>query len=393
MTKKLGTDQEIQDVDGEVLTGEAEDISEMQNDIDAEMQSIFAEFGGDVLDTEFKISVRRVEKNTGDTELCFKATPTEISGLSDRIIEEYGAGTYEIWIYRNGRRFRKRKLKIAQPLKKPVDKLVQESKQDLAALVSTMMEQQRESMRQMQELLTRQQPAASTTDPVNMMTAMMGAMVQMKEFMQPQQQGDQMGMFIKGIEIAKDIASGGAEKNFHDTVINLAKEFAPPLIKMAAVEQQAKAAMPQPQQPAPNPNPQQLTQQQEQPQMSEAEQQAFIQFKPKVDFLVAKAASGSDPGFMADMILEFVSPDEIRQFIARPDALEYLAHFNPEVKKYAPFFEALRDELQELTKPEPEPDLTPTPKADIQEVESANEASQEIVINETGGGSQSSENP
>ena len=361
MPKLLDNDiADAETIGGETLDGQAENISDMQNDIDAELQDVLAAIDEDPKDVKIQIRVKQIEKNTGKAWHLFNALPSELP-LTDRITEEYGGGTYEIWVYKNNYRHKKSILRIKEKLKKPVDKMIAETKGDIAGLMATMMEQQRQSMEQMQKLILQasqnNQPAASASDPVQMMTAMMGAMVQMKEFIQPQQNGSQIDGLIKGIELAKELAGGNGEKNINDTIVSLAKEFAPPLLSMAAREQQNPRPLPQPakpgQQVAPQNPPPTGTQT-----MTPDEQRAFNEFKSKVDFLVIKASHNTDPGFVADMVLELVHPDQLKPFLTRHDAMDYLAQFNPEVMNYRPWFESLKAELQTNLA---EPELTEDP--------------------------------
>jgi hypothetical protein len=363
VTKQLENDID----DAVVVDGHSENLTDMQDDIDAELQSVFAEFGGDPLDTKLEIKIKKVEPKTGKTAHCFNAVPSELP-LTERIKDEYGPGIYEIWVYKNGYRHKKQELRIASQQKKPLDKVMAENKQDVAVIVSTMMEQQRESMRQLQDMLTRQQTVspAPASDPVGMMSAMMAAMVQMKDFLQPAQSGDNMNMFLKGLELAKDFVGGGAEKNFNDTLVTLAKEFGPPLLNMATKEQKTKidTQLHKPAQPTGSSQPQ-LTGTQP---MTETTDPNAAAFKMQVDMLVSQAGAGKDVGIYADLIADNVPAEQIQAFITRSDMIEYLTQFNPQVPQYREWFENLRGELQEILTvdvPEPDKDITKEGLTDI----------------------------
>lgn len=365
MTKRLENDID----DAVVVDGQSENLTDMQDDIDAELQSVLSEFGGDPHDTKIEIRIKKVEPKTGKTAHCFNAVPSELP-LTERIKDEYGPGIYEVWVYKNGYRHKKTELRIAAQQKKPLDKVMAENKQDVAAIVSSMMEQQRESMRQMQEMIARQQPAiasAPATDPIAMMAGLMNAMQGMKEFIQPQQTGDNMTMFLKGIELAKDITGGGAETNFNDTVIKLGKEFLPSLINIAqtAPPTPGTPSLQRPPQPTPPGQPQLSG---AQPVTETPGQDAT--FKMQIDMLVAQAAAGKDAGIYADLIGDNVPAEQIQAFITRPDMIEYLTQFNPLVSNHRQWFESLRSELQEILTvdtPEPEKDTSEKDLTDIEE--------------------------
>ncbi len=378
MPKALGHDDVIEDAT--VLDGEAEDISAMQDDIDREMQDIFKDVGGDPEDVEFDIRVKKVEKNTGKAAHCFSATPQELP-LTERIKDEYGPGVYQIWVYKNGRRFRKRELRIANTIEKPASKILAENKQDIASLISTMMEQQRQSLQQMQDMLTRQVQPVQAGNQMEQMTIMLGVMNQMKEFLTPQSQGNQMDGLIKGIQLAKDLAGKDGDTNINDVILSVVKDFAPPLLEITKKTREAQQAkMPPPNQP--QPNPQQVTDQTGAPQMSPEQQKITEEFRGHVSMLVNMARADADPGLWAEVVHSRMSPQDLQELIPRSDVMDVLAAYDPGVKEFLPWFTELREHLKSMMQEDGIWPLQPEPVPQASDVMDENLTPQaESIIN------------
>lgn len=334
MTTGRLVDESIEVVDGETIDGVSDDISELQQTLDGEIDAIIAEFGGDDLDNEWKIHVKKVVPNKGTFAHCFSAVPSELPIL-DRIRDEYGPGDYKVMVYNKNRLRKKPTITIAEPRRKPVTDVIRESKQDLAGVIATLAEQQRETMRMMQTAMV--QPQAPAADPMAMMSAMMTAMVQMKEFLAPTQpQGNPVELLVKGVELARDIGGGNGEKNINDTLLGLAKEFGPPLLAMASQEKQSHPQMKPPTgNPPVNPNIQPQAQQ----------QPIDPAFAHQLGMLVQKASTQADPGLYADVICDNADPQQIADIIQRPDLVEYLGSINPGVLQHREWFEKLKKEI------------------------------------------------
>ena len=90
-TKQLGHD-------GEVLEGEFADISDLQDDIDAQMDAIIGEFAGES-GIDSKIKVYKIEK--GKRNWAFDCVPEELPIL-ERVRDIYGPGDYVSRVYVNG---------------------------------------------------------------------------------------------------------------------------------------------------------------------------------------------------------------------------------------------------------------------------------------------------
>lgn len=336
---------EVEDADFVDITGESEDITDMQNDIDSQMDRLFEEFGGDANDAEFKIHVKRAIVGKGEMEVCFCCTPAELP-ITDRIQHQYGPGTYEIWVYKNGKRFRKRTLHIAKPLQgystAPQHVAQPNPSTDMAGLINSMGENNRQVMEQMQAMVNNQpQP-----QPLNVMGIITGAATLLpiiKEILAPPNQTSELNTFMKAMEFAKDMNGSDKETNLFD----LAKSLGGPLMEMTSklADQQKPVISTQPQTNQPvatvqnNPIPQ-------------TQPETGPQFKQQLAMLVAMAHQQKDPALYADMILDNVSPEHIGVFIDRPDTVDYLVSIDPNVAHFRPWFDKLKEELKSaLTEP------------------------------------------
>ena len=113
--RELPNPEGIQDAEYKDIIGDFDDITDLQNDLDSQLDAIFEEFGGDENDTEYKIHVKRVLTERGEYEHCFSCLPSELP-INDKIKNQYGPGRYMIWIYKNAKIYRRRNLIIAKEL-------------------------------------------------------------------------------------------------------------------------------------------------------------------------------------------------------------------------------------------------------------------------------------
>ena len=84
----------------------------------------------------------------------------------------------------------------------------------------------------------------------------------------------------------------------------------------------------------------------------------MFMLKMQLNFLLSHAKADSDVGLYADMIYDNMGPEQIRQFIMRPDLKEFLTAVNPEIAQYWPWFERLKNELVAILTEEETPTHT-----------------------------------
>lgn len=337
MTRKLGYTPSEEDET--IIEGMAEDITDMQDSIDEELDKVFSEFGGSDGEVEFKINVYRMAK--GVRSYCFSVSPSELPIL-DTLRDDYKGGQFQVWVYKNGKIFKRRDVTVEPP----PEKAVSNSGGDIGGIIAALANQQREMLNQMKEIVTRQPSPvpqyAPATNPMEMMGSMMGVMMQMKEFMgggKQEKTVNEMDTFMKALEFAREFNDDGKQKGFADVATKFIEHFGPTFGEV--MKQSASApprAMPYPAQPHQPGQPGQPVQDQ---------QNMNIMLSAQLKMLVSKAAQNADPTLYADFILDNVADATINEYINRPDIVEFLGQYNPGVIQYRDWFEQLRASIQE----------------------------------------------
>jgi len=331
--------------DGDFIDVNADDVSDLENDVDSQMRNIFSEFGGDENDTEFKINIYRLIKDRGEREFCFACQPSELP-VMDRIRENFGGGRYEVWIYRNGRIFKRRNIIIAEPLTKELPEKDENNDKSLT-VINTLIE----------KMDSLKQEPAQTFNPQSMMETMLNSMMQMQgliKMMQPpvQQQSsinDPILLLTKGMEIASEFSGGKSEKGLYDLMGDLVQTFGKPIADAAGKMNDLPSVNP-----AINPvlnyppNIQgNFTQQNNMTQNNE-ENDMNLSLKMQLKFLVKQAEQEGDPYIYANLIIDQLPLHTITTYINSPGAMDKIVLIEPSVKNYLPWFEELKREINNL---------------------------------------------
>jgi hypothetical protein len=355
MTKLL-TKPDEQDIT-DVFTGDSEDISNIVDDIDAQLSSITSELGADKHDIKFVVKVYRIVENRGELAWLFDCTPAELPILQ-KLRDEYSGGRFECRVYKNNRIYKRIKVIVEQPTK-PKD---EPRKSDIAEILAAVSAQQDRQFNQLKETMMQIVGKPTTPQPsqMEMMTGMMMLMKSMKDFVSPPIQHvpsfdpeKMFDMFLKGMEMGRE--SGSGETGLMDIAKELIKS---PLLGSLT---QAATSMPPLQQPQLRPQitvPQtsgQIPAQQVTPNIQT--QQEATMHNPVIVHnlkkLIEKAEKDSDPILYAEFILDNVPQNIIEQYIAREDLIEYLSSFDPRVNDHNEWFIELRDHIiSVLTSPD-----------------------------------------
>lgn len=359
---KIG--EEFEDID--TIDTDFQDVSDLQGDIDSELSDVTSEFGKDENEVNFKIKLHRVLEKKGEREWLFDIVPSELP-VMDRIRDEYGGGKYEASLYKNGRLFRKFHWSIASPRTNyiPPNK---NNTLDMASVMNAMLAQQKEQFNQFKELMLQvARPAqTSTFNPMDMMTGLMAAMVQMKAFLSPpsNNSGDGAEKYIsaltKGIELAKDLGGGGdKETNLLDVIRDLVKS--PVFEKVIESSSSVVASVPQ----IPVNQPIKIPQSENINQPGNVNDMNFIEKKfiePQLNNLVKLAKSGKNPELYAEVLLDNLPPqineEIINKYLTNENIIEDLSKINPEVKNHSEWFLAFKDAIKELISSENQEPLT-----------------------------------
>lgn len=356
-------DDDITDVN--LLPGNAEDISNIVDDIDAQLSSITSELGADKLDVKFTVKVYRVVENKAELAWLFDCTPAELPILQ-KLRDEYDGGRFECRVYKNNRIYKRVKVVVETPKKLAV---TQPAKNEMSEMLKEMGRQQQDNFNMLKDTVMQMVGKPSTPQPsqMEMMTGMMALMASMKNFVsppvQPSVSPDKMiEVLIKGMELGRD-SGGGSETGLMD----IAKE----LIKSPLLGQLAQAATTMPQLPrqqaqmqipvqAKPAQPQMTTQPQPATQPKGTVMQTQV-LKHYLDMLVKKAEKDSDPILYAEFILDNVPQSMVEENIMRDDLIEYASTIDPRVKDHQEWFIELRDHIiTVLTSPDEEEETDST---------------------------------
>ena len=333
----------------EFIQSKSEDITELQGDIDAELNSITSEFGKDKNEVDFKIKLMRVLERKGEREWLFDILPSELP-VMDRVKEEYGGGKYEASVFKNGKLYRKFNFNIATPRQNFV--MPKSPTTDITQLIAIMNAQEEKRFAQLKELLVNRVPATPTIDPMQMMGSMVAMMVQMKNLMPApvvHDNNNQIEFLLKGLEIARDFGGsgsngGGGESTMMDVVRDLIKS---PLLG-SAISAVATQAQPIVNKPVENnlrlDSPKQNISNQD----NTGGQKVNPFISSYLNMLVKKAAQDADTGLYAEYILDNMPENLVREYIVRDDLLDFLATINPDAKNYHPWFLKLKNDIIEL---------------------------------------------
>lgn len=332
--------EDVEDVEGVTLNGQFEDMTDLQRDVDGQINSIFMEFGNDERDTTFKIVVKRVIEGRGELEHCFSALPSELP-IIPKIEEQYGPGQYEIWVYKDGKIFKRPKLNIAKPLR-PSNTRNQTT--ELAGILAAMQEMQARQFEQLQAVIARQQPSAPAFNPMETMQQMAAMMASFQQLMP--RPSNPMEMLKPIMELVGDLQDGNREKGLYDVISNVADKVLPVIGSMAARQGAARPPMPA----APGAP---VTQPVSAPQTAAISQQPqenddMKNFKNQLGILVSMAKADADPSLYAELILDQIPEGQVKQLIEAPNLRETLIQFNPDVEGVWPWFSELTTEIRKL---------------------------------------------
>lgn len=373
---------EFEDAD-EVLQGDADDITELMGDVDADLNSVTSEFGKDKNDVQLKIKLHRVLERKGEREWLFDILPSELP-IMDRVKEEYGGGKYEAAVFKNGKLFRKFNFNIANPR---VNSVIKNSASEFANIVAMMGKQQETQFAQLKELVLSQKSPAQSFNMMEMMTGMVTLMVQMKNLMPSTGNSNNIDLLLKGMEIMKDFGGGGGggETTMMDVFKELIKS---PLLEKAiegvstVVPQSAIANNPVIKKPpsiSQSSNHQSNNSQSNNSQPSQGNANmpnVNPVIKGYVNQLIQKAERNSDPALYAAFILDNVPENLVKEYLMREDLMDFIISINPNAAKHSEWFNELKNELTEILLEDASENLTDNGQS-----------------NDTGGNAQRAANP
>lgn len=350
MTEKL-----MYDDDSDVIDVKFDDVTELQKDLDGDLDAIFSEFGGGDDSDEYEIRVYRVQEGKGKLGYLFACLPQELPIL-DKLRDEYGGGNFEVRILKNKKIHRRLKTLIEEPVKKQIQNNGQNNS-DLIALVNAM----NNGFGKLGELIINQnsQNTQNAPDPMTMQNQILTNMISMKELFgsdKPVNQDSPIQMMTQLVEIQKSLnvgESGGATSA--DVLLSMANTVLPKLAEMGEQSTPARRSTKQlsrPGQSQTRSQPQAPTQSQPNKKINQDNP-----MKMHLIFLCAQAKLNNNPYTYATMVVDNTAPDkldELKSFITGEDAIDKMALIHSNVSNYPAWFTELGECIEELLNPQPE---------------------------------------
>ncbi len=348
--KALPSDQE------RIIDAESDDISELSDDQENDLSSIFAAFGTDIDDVSYMMKVYRIIPDTADMPWLFNCVPSELP-IDNKLRDKYGGGRFEVRVYRKvqGRfkLFKKPVMLIEAPLNSENDAA---PTSDLATLLREVREQNREMFNQLSGVIKQGAGVPNmTTDPFSMMRDLMGIMRDMMPQTAPGGGGNIKDM-VETLAALKELVpeSKSGETNWMDLAGKLLES--PNLVGLLeGAVQGAKARLPTPGTAAPTQGQVAPGIQAAPPKTAEQEQAEMLnliinQFMSEV---IEMARTSEDPGFAAEAVMRkakryHIPPEQVQAFLLQPDSLDKLAANAPDVNKYRPWFEMVQAEIKDM---------------------------------------------
>lgn len=317
-----------------VIPGDFEDVSELQRDLDQELDSILSEFGGDGTIDEYQIRVYRPQPGKGNVSYLFACLPSELPIL-DKLRDDYGGGDFEVRIIKNNRIFRKRRTLIEPPIKKKTEP--QTNSGDILAIAHAM----NTGFTQLGELIAAQNKE-SNINPMATQAELLQNMVAMKEIlglnMKEKPEKDMFTQLKSMLEMQqlltpKDIGPGAGT---NDVLLGLMNNVLPHLAKLGEKEQDLEQQKSQRQLMARRKRQRQINQPGDNP------------MKMHLIFLTQMAKQNADTMTYANMILDNTPVEKIPElvkFISGENALGEMGKTHKKALEYPEWFSKLAQDV------------------------------------------------
>ncbi len=371
-TKLLESDETE---DGIIIDGGFEDVSDLENDLESQINSITQEFGGQEGDTQFKINIYRILENKGERAYLFSCLPNELP-IMEKLINDYGGGTFDIWIYKNGKIFKRKKVIVEPPIKIEPEIAQQNDNVGLSMIM--------QGLNKLTETIANNSGVVSRPEnQVNTMQDLLQNMTMMKTLMgldNNQPQNDLFSNFKKFAEMQQIIGSSDKESNSNDVFMKLMETFGEPIAKIS--EKMLDGNINQ----IPDRNivtGQYPQQKRDNPQIIEQNTGNQNPMKMHLIFLTGQAKADNDPEIYAQMVVDNTQDkNELKRFITSPTAIDDMAKIHPPVGNYPGWFTELGEIIRELLIELDQETLTTTDNLDDTDIINNQEIGNQDTINE-----------
>ncbi len=312
----------------DVETAEAIDVdfsdrSEIEKDMRDEENEILSEFGEADGDAGMYFTVRKVIPGSKDKPYCFEGTRGDLP-VTETIQRKFGAGKYEIWLFKNKKIYRRIPITVLAPIEQTKPDAPQS---ELAGVLKTVLEQQTAMLARMNEAKPQ-----SSLNAKEMLTLAMPAITAFIPFLFKSRDGGSVAETMQLLATAKELFQNDGEQR-EKGLIDLATDILPPMFAAMSAQPPNGA---QPKQLSP---PQSTT-----PTPEQIQQAQMAQLQMLLRFMIGKAQKSSDPGLYAEVLVDTLPPEYV-QMLCAPGAIEMLVQLEPAIATYRPWFDALLQAL------------------------------------------------
>lgn len=369
--------------------GEPEDVA---------LLDVLADLGANAADA--LVNVYRIEPNTKKLKYLYRCMPVEFN--METLRDDYDGGDFRIHVKRDGLLLANKAISVETPRKKPeplAPVIAPQQNNDLAVMMMQVMQTGFEKLGTLIVEASRGNQVPPV-NPADLEDRFMNRMVMMRQLFDPGTKNDSaqlMEMFTKGITIAKELGGGGGESSEMDVLNNAIRTLGPALAGAASLPSMASpVSLPPPQQSFTNPN--MLSRQsvpvaaqtpqipsrpaapsvtapgqpQQTPSSAQAPGDQMQQMMKYVAILAEKAKANKDPALYADLIIDELGPDQVKELLADPALLDKAAMMFPDIALYKEWFENLRDCLTQFVSEgdsiSQSPQLLYTPPIGLQQI-------------------------
>lgn len=241
--------------------------------------------------------------------------------LVEHLRNNYGGGLYRIYLRVNGRNKGNSLVRIAESKSTPENSRALAGHGELSQILNVMREQNNQLMDAMKQ--PQKDPMADMMQMFQMMTMMREAMgIQNQTPVNPLEQLKDSMSILEGFGVT---INGQAEKDEDDGFGGLIEKMAP--LVTAAI--QPKQSQPQ-----------------QNPKSREKPMFGNIMLKAGINTLLKAAKKGSDPATYAEMILDQLPEDKVREFITSENSAKKLVEIVPQVGEFAEWFDTLSEHVK-----------------------------------------------
>jgi hypothetical protein len=320
-------------------------------DLDEQLRELDAELGDDAA---AKVVVHKVIAN-GDSQRCFSCPRSQF--FSDKIREDWGAGTYSVLVYVNSRIRKRARITFAEPLARltpiaatPASSSTFDASTALRALEARLDAEAARNFELMKLLAGGARPPA--VDPLQVQQQMLTMLSTVKELTAPASSSTDRGsveVFLEGMKMAQKFAAGGAGESTDWSGIALGVvEGMRALAQSQPAARPVVRALPAPSitdtTPASSPA----------SDSGEGDTDMFAKLKEQLQFLVKKAAAGSDPELYADLVVDNLGDlnpmmqSLAVEYLKADDCLERLGAQEPGVLVHREWFARCLEEIRRV---------------------------------------------